>query len=252
MIYGMTLSAYGGLMQEFEQEVLANNIANMNTVGYRSDVPLFTHRPPSGDRLPGGGERTMDLFHGIGGGPLLTEVHTLDRPGHVSATQRPLDLAIEGNGFFSVADSQGEIFYTRAGDFQLASDGLLTTSDGKYRVMGEGFTDLQLPPGEEITISRDGQVSAGGRLVGTLAVVDFQDRLKLVKVGDNLYRHRGTPLPVEADGRVLQGYLESSAVNAMEEMVRMIRAGRMYEMNLQMLRTQDQLLQRTVVDIAAV
>ena len=143
MIYGMTLSAYGGLMQEFQQEVLANNLANLNTIAYRPDVPLYIHRRPAAEGLPGGQERSVDLFHGIGGGPLLTETHTLERTGQITATQRPLDVAIEGPGFFSIADDQGDLFYTRAGDFQVQSDGLVVTADGQYRVHGVRSANLE-------------------------------------------------------------------------------------------------------------
>lgn len=211
------------------QTATANNIANAQTPGFRADLAevqaLWLRGPGAETRAPAS-----------------EEVLAADmRAGTVSATGRPLDVAANGDAMFVVQSEEGEEAYTRRGDFQLGTNGLLTTGDG-HPVMGSGGP-IMLPPSDSIAIDAQGRISivpAGGDPAQPQEV----DRLRLVsprgsdavKGLDNLFRVRGGGiLPDDPDARVNSGHLEGSNVSTTEALVDMIEASRSWDTQLKLI-----------------
>lgn len=204
-----------------EMELVANNLANMNTTGYQGEHPLFTqYLVPTRDtetRLPDKLAFTHDLgsYRNLSAGP---QAHT----------GNPLDLAIEGRAYFEVEDATGPL-YTRAGRFTLAPDGMVTTAEG-LPLMTEDGTPLIIAPNEsQIAIAEDGTVSTETGQVGKIRLVSFDNERSLQRVAGGLFdAFDEEPQPAE-DARLHQGMLEGSNVNPMLEITRMIEVHRAYE-----------------------
>jgi len=216
-------TAYSGLRATADLlDVVANNLANVNTTGFKSDetFQMMYNRAVS-EAGAGPLEDAMNNSAAIGGSLSNFE------PGVMKATGRELDVAIEGNGFFAV-QAPGGVYYTRNGSLHLNSDGGLVTSEN-LPVLGEGGP-IQIPAGR-VSISAGGEIVVEGNAVDTLRVVDFADKRALEKVGDSMFRSVGQEPVVLEPGRrtVRQGTLEQSNVNAVREMVVMIDIMRRFE-----------------------
>lgn len=216
------------------QAVHTHNLANANTTGFRADLESFVSLQVHG---PGYASRAYALEQGQGVD--LT-------PGGLLTTGRDLDVAVKGEGWIAVQAPDGSEAYTRAGDLQIDSTGILRTAAG-LPVLGNGGP-VAVPPYEQIMIGVDGTISV--RPVGqgpeALAVVD---RIKLVRPAhdqlvkgeDGLIRTRnGAPAPADADVELVQGALESSNVNAVEAMVSLIELSRRYEMQVKLMRAAEE------------
>ena len=254
MIHGMYVSAWGAIASELRHEVIANNLANVNTPGFRPDwAALSSYR--NLDEV-GGQANGPDrwVFPAVGGGAMVAETRTAHVAGPVRQTGRSTDLAIQGGeGFFAVRRGE-QVRYTRAGDFRVGPGGELVTADGNWQVLG---ADGPLNVGDaDIQVGRDGRISRVRNGVsedlGQLQVVRFDHPERLVKAGNSQFAapEGAGPQPVGDDLAVEQGSLEGSGTNAAEAMVRMIEANRSYEANMQLLRVHDQILGRAVSDIA--
>ena len=249
--YGMYTSGLGAMGQSLKIDQISNNLANVATHGYRRDHISFR------ERLVEALEDRPDLqyyneqVHRNGGAPFIDQV-TFDRQGGgYEQTHRPLDLAVVGNGFFTVRDLQsGTSYYTRAGNFTLSGDGRILTADGRYQLASDDGRGLALDPSltGDLRVREDGTIFQGEVEVGRAGVVDFDDYGRLRKRGDNLFENTGAIASAPAGLRVSQGTLEQSSVNPVVEMVEMIKALRALESNLQMLRFQDGVLDRAVND----
>ena len=226
MIY---VAMAGAKQTALAQASNSHNLANASTPGFRADLDAFASLPVYGpsyeSRVYASDERAgVDLD-----------------PGVITSTGRDLDVAINGPGYFTVQAPGGDEAYTRAGDLRLTAQGQLTTGAG-HPVIGNGGP-IALPPFERIQIGGDGTISILplGQSGGTLAVVD---RMKLVnppagsitKRADGLL---GTTAPADADGavRVESGAIESSNVNTVDALVKMIELARLYEMNVKTMQT---------------
>lgn len=167
--------------------------------------------------------------------------------GETTPTQRPLDVALQGEGFFEVQTPTGGRAYTRAGEFHIRPDRTLVTADGST-VLTDGGSPITLQPqGGEISIAQDGSLSQGDIQLGKLAVVRFADNSKLTPIGAGYFTAQPgvAPLPVEKP-QVLQGYLESSNVAPLREMVSLVQIARAYEANQKIITSRDQTLQKTL------
>jgi flagellar basal-body rod protein FlgF len=247
MLYGMYLSAAGALVEEARQGVIANNIANVSTGGFKADTAVFRKRlteAREGSAPPGRPDRVLE---GLTGGVFLDEVEFSSMPGSLSPTQNALDLALRGDGFFAVTDG-AHTFYTRAGNFARNAAGDLVTADGGYRVLGANGKPIRLGPGE-VKVNRSGEIECDGKPAGKLLILGSLDPSRFEKVGANLYRFLGAGLPPAAKAEVLQGVLEGSNVSPVGEMVKLIQSHRAYEANLQMARIQDGSLARAVSEL---
>jgi flagellar basal-body rod protein FlgF len=211
------------------QGVSANNLANVNTTGFRRDLEAFATAPMQG---PGHASRA----YGVGQG------HGIDTTaGSIQQTGNPLDVAISGQGWLAVQADDGTEGYTRAGNLRANANGQLTTAAGNP-VLGNGGP-IALPPHESVEIAQDGTISVRPR--GAPANVTIEvDRLRLVnpdpaglsKGGDGLIRMAGDEEPAaDANVQVVAGALESSNVNAVDAMVRQIELARRFEMQMKMM-----------------
>jgi flagellar basal-body rod protein FlgF len=215
----MESTAYIALSRQMvlrrDMDIIANNIANMTTSGFKAEAMLL--EPVTVDA--GQGQR-LAFVQDVG------VVRDL-RPGPLTTTGNPLDLAIEGSGYF-VVGTAGGIRYGRSGHFRLDELGALVTADGEP-VLDDGGAPLNLPPNAgEVTVAADGTVSDADGVVGRLDLVTFADEQRLRKVGGGLYRADQTPQPA-ADARVVQGALEGSNVQPIVEMTEMMATVRAYE-----------------------
>lgn len=240
MPYGLYLSADGAHAQARRLEVIANNLANVDTVGFKRDLAIFQARYAEeiaqGVDVPGSGS-----INDLGGGTMVYQTRTDLSPGPLKRTGIPTDVAIDGDGFFVVRKGD-QNYLTRAGNFRLTDRGELVTQQG-YPVLSDAgapvVIDMAAGP---FHITPDGVVLQQGAAVA-LAMVGPAPDGQLVKVGENLFRVEGDPQPLPAgQRRVAAGYLEMSGVRPTSEMVQLIEATRAIEANLQLMQAQDQML----------
>ncbi|MEL7464234.1 MAG: flagellar hook-basal body complex protein [Pseudomonadota bacterium] len=227
-----TLSRQEGLNQAMR--LIASNLANVSTDGYRGEGTVFAEWV---ERIP------------VDGGVLsqaTATVRTTDfTQGGLKSTGAPLDLAIEGPGFFSV-QAEGGVLLTRAGSFTLSPAGEIVASDGA-RLLDEGGAPLAVPAAaERIDIARDGTISADGAPIGRVGVSVVADLSTLTRVADTRFEPNGDVLPAGEAAAVSQGFIERSNVNAVLEMTRMIDVQRSYEAGQSFLRSEDERMREAI------
>ncbi len=244
MSYGLYISAEGAQAQTRRMEIIANNLANVDTAGFKRELAVFQARyaeaVEQGQAQPGSG-----TINDTGGGIMLLKTATDFSPGPLRRTETPTDVAIPGEGFFVVQKGE-EQYLTRAGNFQLTERGELVTQQG-YAVLSDNGSPVVLEPGAgPFDITPAGTIRQRGS-VQNLALVQPASRGDLVKVGENLFRPLAEPQPLaDAERRVTAGYLEMSGVSPTTELVQMIEASRAVEANVNMVQTQDQMLSALV------
>ena len=224
MIY---LSMAGAKATMQRQDTLANNLANVSTVGFRAELQAFRAVPVQGS---GASTRVYALE---------TTPGYDNSPGVITNTGRNLDVAAQGKSWFAVQALDGTEAYTRAGGFEVSSDGALVTRSG-LPVMGDGGP-IQVPPNSEVSFGLDGTVSGtvNGRstAVGKLKLVTPE--AALTRGEDGLFRAAEGDLPADATARVQSSALEGSNVSPVETMVAMIAAARQFETQMKMLQTAE-------------
>jgi len=225
MIY-LSMSGAKAAMQR--QDVLANNLANVSTVGFRAELAAFRAVPVEGS---GASTRVYSLESTVGAN---------HQPGVVQATGRSLDVAMKGNAWLAVQGLDGTEAYTRAGSLDVNAEGLLATKAG-LTVLGDGGP-ITVPPNSEVNIASDGTVSAkaNGRStsIGRLKLVTPESPAALTRSADGLFR-AASDLSADPTARVQDGALEGSNVSAVETMVAMIAAGRQFEQQMKLLQTAE-------------
>ena len=241
--------------QQTRMAVVSNNLANVNTTGFKRGRAEFADLLYQNVRQVGGqSSQNTQLPSGLmlGTGVRTVATEKLFTQGNLAQTGNNLDLAIDGRGFFQVLLPDGNVAYTRAGAFQVNDQGKVVTSSGYELQPG-----ITLPANtQSVTIGKDGVVSVqiagqtASTQTGTLQLVDFINPTGLQPIGDNLYVESaasGAPQTGNPGsnglGSVVQGSLEESNVNVVEEMVDMIETQRAYEMNSKAIATTDQMLQ---------
>ena len=251
MPYGMYISAEGAQAQQRRLEVIANNLANVETTGFKRDTALFQARfaeaIQQGTDYPGSRSQ-----NDIGGGVKIIDTQTDHSGSSLRETGTETDFAVNGDGFFQVRGKDGNVYLTRAGNFTLDSNGRLMTQSDDMPVLSDS--------GSEITIdgSQPWEVFPGGNIVqdgGSTAIglVRPQSLGDLVKVGNNLFRPLGPTSSVgEAERDVRQGYLEQSGVNPTREMMAMIETSRAFEANSRLIQHQDSMISGLVTRVLAV
>lgn len=241
--------------QQTRMAVISNNLANVNTTGFKQGRAVFNDLLYQNIRQPGAqSSQNTQLPSGLmlGTGVQTVATEKIFTQGNIVQTDNSLDIAIEGRGFVEILRPDGTIAYTRDGSMQLDADGQIVTADGFAMQPG-----LTLPSGTlSMTIGSDGTVSAlvsgatAPTQVGTIQLVDFINPTGLQPIGGNLYietassgaPQSGTP-GQSGLGTIVQGALESSNINVVEELVDMIETQRAYEMNSKAISTTDQMLQ---------
>ena len=254
MLRALYTAATGMEAQQINIDTIANNIANVNTTGFKQGRAefqdlLYQSIRPAGTASSTSTEYPVGLQLGLGTRPVATT--RLYRQGDFRQTGNPLDLVIEGKGFFQVRMPSGETAYTRDGSFHVNKDGALVTADGDSIE-----PQITIPAdAQEIVIGSDGTVSVtqagqtAAQQIGTIQLANFQNPAGLNAIGRNLLvatTASGEAIvgnPGESSlGRINQGFLEQSNVNVVEEMVNMIIAQRAYEVNSRAVRVADDMM----------
>lgn len=255
MLRTLSIASTGMQAQALNIDVISNNLANVNTTGFkrsRADFQdlLYQTLRPAGVASASGSEVPTGIQLGHGTRPVATQKIFLQ--GDYQHTKNDLDMAIEGDGFFQILQPNGEVAYTRAGSFKLDSEGRIVTSDGFVME-----PEITIPTDSvAISIGTDGTVSvllAGEpepSEIGTIQLVRFINPAGLSNIGRNLYEEtsvsgdaRVGTAGEDGYGTIAQGYLEMSNVSVVDEMVNMITAQRAYEINSKSIQTADEMLQ---------
>lgn len=252
----MYSALFGALSNEHRMNNIANNLANVNTTGYKRDMLAFrdTFLMYAHDQIlePQANLKSQKLFPD----PVnlsrtrLAYAKTDFSQGSLKITGAPFDMAVAGSGFFKVQTPQGE-YYTRNGHFLMTAEGTLVNAQG-FPVLGDGGDEITLPEGvKHFTVAESGEIFADGELVGQIQLVDVNEPQNLEKLGGNMYRARpGTAVEeIEAEGYVAQGFLEVSNVNPVYEMVNMIEAQRQFEAYAKVMQTTEAIDKETITKV---
>ena len=242
MIKGIYASGSGMVPRMMKLEVIANNLANISTTGFKRDNIFVQILKDTGiSQSKGGGDLSG----------LDVKEYTDFAEGSMSQTSNPLDLAIQGPGFFTVQSPTGTC-YTRNGSFSLSTNGTLVTSQG-YPVLGTGGP-IQLPDVRklsqgDIVINQSGEVTFDGKIISRLRIANFADMSALKKEGGTYFVSTAPEKGTEADGKdivIRQGQLEESNVNGIEEMIEMIELSRSFESAQKTMLYQDSTLEKAM------
>ncbi len=261
---GLYTGAAGMITQEKRTAVIANNLANVNTTGYKRDRALDEEFRPLlirriNDNVPihvtdfkgFSLHRRPPVVGTLGLGAYTSEIAVDHAPGAFMATGNPLDLGISGNGFFVIDTPQG-LRYTRNGNFYRTPNGDLVTSDGQAVLSREG-RPINIPEdAKTIIVTPEGDIFADGAQIATLGFVEFgeaEDRRAVLKQGGSLFYPQEGAEPRQATGTIEQGVLERSNANVVSEMVDLIDNYRIYEANSKAVTTQDTMLDHAVNEV---
>ncbi len=251
----LDIASTGMLAQQRNVEVISNNLANMNTTAFQRRRTEFhdliyqdlrrvgSTSSDSGTIVPTGVQ--------LGLGVKLAAVYRIHEQGNLTATDNTFDLAIQGKGFFQVTLPSGDTAYSRDGTFQLNESGNIVTHDG-YTILPaltvpSNAIDVTINNSGEVLVKLDGQTALSN--IGQISLATFQNAPGLESIGDNLYKATpasGTAIVGVAGstgvGTLLQGFLETANVNAVEEISQLISAQRAYEMNSKVIQTSDEMM----------
>ena len=257
MIRSLFTAATGMVAQQLNLDVIANNLANVNTAGYKKSRADFQDLMYQIVQEPGTSQQQGTSPQGIqvGLGVRPASVGKLHSQGDFESTQNPLDVAIEGDGYLPVALPTGETVYTRSGALKLNETGSIVTSDG-YELspaitVPPDALSINIAPDGIVTVRQPGAATAAQ--VGQLQLARFQNPGGLRSRGRNLFEETessGPPTLSNAGengvGTIAQGFLESSNVSVVEEIVQMVTGQRAYEANSKVIQTADQLLSNAI------
>jgi len=256
MLRALYTAASGMSAQEMNLDNVANNLANASTAGFRSRRIQFEDLLYQNVLMPGSAatqQTTVAAGLQIGLGTRSATSEIVQTQGDFSATGNPLDLTIQGQGFFQITLPSGETAYTRSGAFQLDANGNLVTADGNPVEPGitipAGATSITIGSDGTVSVTLAGQIAA--QQVGVIQLALFPNPGGLNSVGNNLFLPTtasgdpvvGTPGGSEGLGTIEQGYLEQSNVDIVEEFVQMIVAQRSYEANSRVVQAADEMMQ---------
>jgi len=254
------VAASGALVQESRLEVLSNNLANINTTGFKEDRAVFSNYLP-GDQVritstdPNleftGDPETLFPYLQSSTQVQFEGTQTSFDQGQLKMTGNPLDFAISGNGFFCVEDADGNTKYTRNGTFALNENGTLVTQNG-LTVLGRSGNDITLESAD-VLVDEKGHISVDGDPIDTLKIVDFDKPHPLVKAGDTLFSPvNDTVSEITAENfNVRHGFIELSNVNPVKIMTEMIEVHRAFESYQKIMRTMDETVSQSLNEIGS-
>jgi flagellar basal-body rod protein FlgF len=230
-----------------QMETVANNLANANTTGFRSERLLFaTYLTPKAGNpgIGGDGASKLAFVEGIG---TFRDI----KPGQAVKTEAPLDMMIHGNAYFVVDTPVGQRF-TRDGNFRLDRDGRIVNAEG-FALLDRNNQPIRLNPGEtDIEVTRQGEIVAGDAPVGRIRLVSFPDEQALTRLGGGLYASTVDPVPAEATAEVHQGMLEGSNVVSVNELTQMLDIVRRYESAQRILDSEHERARKAIERLARV
>ncbi|MBL1270129.1 MAG: flagellar basal-body rod protein FlgG [Halomonas sp.] len=256
MIKSLWTAKTGLESQQTKLDVISNNLANVSTNGFKRSRPVFEDLLYQNMRQPGAQNNIQDRLPSglqVGSGVRAVATERLHTQGSLEQTDNSRDLAIDGQGFFQVLMPDGTTAYTRDGSFQLNQNGQMVTANG-YPLEPAIFLPanaLSVSIGEDGTVSVRQPGVAQDNEVGQITVSSFINPAGLESLGGNLYLETGASgapnenIPgINGAGRLFQGYVETSNVNVVEEMVNLIQTQRAYEINSKAVSTSDEMLAR--------
>ncbi len=250
MIYGLWNAAAGMAANQYRQNIAANNIANIDTIGFKHDVALLRERPVESKENSRYSSFSHELFDRLSGGTQVKPTLNSFEQGPVQLTNRPLDAMIQGKGLFTVQTADG-IRYTRNGNFAVNSKGELVTAGEGHPVLDEAGAPITVGPGAEPEIDEQGRVRQGSAVVAKMGVVEFNDIQQLRKTGGNLYTTAtNSVLPKPSASQIVPRALEGSTVNPITGMTDMIESSRAFQMNANVLTAMDGTLERLLSGLA--
>ncbi|MGB7159847.1 MAG: flagellar hook basal-body protein [Tepidisphaeraceae bacterium] len=259
MIYGLYLSATGVLSNSYRQDVIANNIANAETVGFKRDLALFQERLTEAQyrRFRGGmmGGQTNDLLEALGGGMFLSPTAIDSKPGEQEMTGGNLDVAIQGESFLMVKDHDGAARLTRNGSFMIDDTGHLILAHSGQQVLGADRKPIVLDGALQgkTEIAKDGQITQNGRPAARLGLFDVPDLAQLTKRGQMLLDHPTMQsLPAAANAQFRSGAVERANVDPTTELALLMDAQRQLEANANMIKYQDATLGKLVNEVGKI
>ena len=255
MIRSLYTAATGMNAQDTNVSVIANNLANVNTVGFKRSRPEFQDLlyqnlrlvgtlSPNGQQVPTGAQ--------LGMGTKTAAIQKIFLQGDFSQTQNPLDIAIQGKGFFQITQPDGTTGFTRAGSFKLDNTGRMVTADGLAMqpaiTIPNNALSISIGPQGSVAVTQPG--SPAPTVLGNIQLASFQNPAGLQSIGFNLFTQSdasgqpqiGNPQSIDL-GSTQQGFLELSNVSVVEEMVNLIAAQRAYEVNSKTVQAADEMLQ---------
>lgn len=229
----MENSIYLGLSRQValqtDMNIIANNVANANTTGYRAQNLLFSEYISA----PKGADDELSFVYNEGQYQNTT-------PGSINTTGNQLDIALEGPGYIGILGPGGGTVYTRDGHFEAQADGTLVTAAG-FPVSAQGGGTITIPQGStEVNIDKQGVVSNQEGIVGQISINEFQNLQDLEPIGNNLYRTDAVPAAAATETTVLQGALERSNVKTVLEVTRMIDTLRSFQNVQQLLQSENE------------
>lgn len=258
MIRGLYTSGWSMLAIQKKMDVVSNNLANVNTTGFKKDTMVFESFPDLLTKRINDTKSNLNPSGIVGGmrlGSDVGEVYTYFSQGSLTGTNSKLDMAVRdsNSAFFSVlvpdADGNTKEFYTRDGAFTMGPGNRLITKDG-YAV--EGQNGPIILNGSDFSVETDGSIVQNGAVVDKFLIKEFTDTKTLRKFGDNLLENIDQTAVRDFSGTIQQGFLEQSNVNIVREMVDMITVMRSYEANQKVLQAQDSTLDKAVNEVGAI
>ena len=251
MIYGLYLSASGVLTNSYRQDVIANNIANSETVGFKKDLTIFQQRSTAAQELHHGDE-TDPLLEPIGGGLLVARSVVDARPGDYQPTGNNMDVALDGSGFLAVSDGSTTRL-TRNGELMLNRDGTLALSTNPNQaVLDDKQSPIVLDGTQPITIAADGTIAQNGKIKARLGLFSAGDPSQLHKVGGTLWAIPDGATLATATPVVRTGFIERSNVDPALELTDLMDTQRQLEANANMMHIQDETLDKLVNDVGRI
>ncbi len=242
MIKGIYRAASGMLPRIRKQEVIADNLANVNTPGFKRQDVFMEELSRARQKVAAKQER-WEI-------PMIDDVYSDYSQGVLERTGDDLNIGIDGDGFLVVQSPNGELLYTRSGNFSLSPEGTVVNPDGCPLMTDAG--PLTIEPGADVQIGLDGSVTVNGDEFGMLAIVDFENRNALERQGSGTYKAPENLTQVEPERLfVRQGYLERANVDVVREMIDMITSFREYESNQKAIQIIDESLEKTVNRVGA-
>jgi flagellar basal body rod protein FlgG len=246
--YGFTVGAAGILANMFRQDVASNNLANIQTIGFKADMATTIPRRAAREEDGLGQIPSNALLERLGAGVLLAPTRTSFSQGAVTRTGNPLDLAVDGPGFLAIAGSDGSTRLTRDGRLTLDRSGRLVTVTDGQSVLDASGRPINLDPRRGVQIDEAGTVYQGGAAVARLQFVDVADRTRLRKLGDNQFGVDAGALATArpATGRVLQFSVEQSSADPIQSVMAVQSAANAVGTNVRVMQIHDELMNRAI------
>lgn len=258
MSHGLQISASGMMSAMYRQDVFTNNLANMDTVGFKPDVPSFRYREAVTQEDGVGYLPSNELLERLGGGTMLNPNRVSFAQGNTRASGNALDLAIEGEGFFAVkkADEKGneQTMLTRDGRFVRDPMGRLAMGSTGLPVLDANGNPIQLPLNGTVQIAGDGRVMSGGGEIAQLKFVNVADKSALRKEGNSLFKVSNDALGTATGGtgNIRQFAVEDSGVDEITALMQMQGASREVDANVALIQQHDKLMERAIAGLGRV